>query len=92
MKRNSILIAALFAGTLCQAQTFETKYARPLGDVLNDVAKRFDVRLKFNVDTAGLKLDYADFRVLRILWRRRLTISSSLSTSMPSSRRATSIR
>ena len=63
MKRNSILIAALFAGTLCQAQTFETKYARPLGDVLNDVAKRFDVRLKFNVDTAGLKLDYADFRV-----------------------------
>ena len=63
MKRNSILIAALFAGTLCQAQTFETKYARPLGDVLNDVAKRFDVRLKFNVDTTGLKLDYADFRV-----------------------------
>ena len=63
MNRISVLIAALFAGTICQAQTFETKYARPLGDVLNDVAKRFDVRLKFNVDTAGLKLDYADFRV-----------------------------
>ena len=63
MKRISVLIATLFACTICQAQTFETKYARALGDVLNDVAKRFDVRLKFNVDTAGLKLDYADFRV-----------------------------
>ena len=63
MKRHSILIAALLAGTMCQAQTFETKYARPLGDVLNDVAKRFNVKLKFNVDTTGLKLNYADFRV-----------------------------
>lgn len=63
MKRHFILIAALFAGTMCQAQTFETKYARPLGDVLNDVAKRFNVKLKFNVDTTGLKLNYADFRV-----------------------------
>lgn len=63
MKRHSILIAALLVGTMCQAQTFETKYARPLGDVLNDVAKRFNVKLKFNVDTTGLKLNYADFRV-----------------------------
>lgn len=51
------------AASTCGAQTFETKYARPLGDVLNDVAKRFNVRLKFNVDTTGLKLEYADFRV-----------------------------
>lgn len=51
------------AAATCGAQTFETKYARPLGDVLNDVAKRFNVRLKFNVDTTGLKLEYADFRV-----------------------------
>ena len=51
------------AAATCGAQTFETKYARPLGDVLNDVAKRFNVRLKFNVDTTRLKLEYADFRV-----------------------------
>lgn len=63
MKIHSLLIAGLFAATACGAQTFETRYARPLGDVLNDVAKRFSVRLKFNVDTTGLKLDYADFRV-----------------------------
>ena len=63
MKKHSLLIAALMAAATCGAQTFETKYARPLGDVLNDVAKRFNVRLKFNVDTTGLKLEYADFRV-----------------------------
>lgn len=63
MKKHSLLIAALLAASTCGAQTFETKYARPLGDVLNDVAKRFNVRLKFNVDTTGLKLEYADFRV-----------------------------
>ena len=45
MKRHSIIIAALLAGTTCQAQSFDTKYARPLGDVLNDMAKRFTVIL-----------------------------------------------
>lgn len=63
MKKNLILSAALLMTTLCQAQTYETKYARPLGDVLNDVAKRFNIRLKYNVDTTGLKLNYADFRI-----------------------------
>lgn len=63
MKKNLILSVALLMTTLCQAQTYETKYARPLGDVLNDVAKRFNIRLKYNVDTTGLKLNYADFRI-----------------------------
>lgn len=45
------------------AQTFENKFTRPLSDVLNDVSARFGVRLKYNVDTTGLKLEYADFRV-----------------------------
>lgn len=63
MKKQSLIIAALLATAACGAQTFETKYARPLGDVLNDVAKRFNVKLKFNVDTTGLKLNYADFRI-----------------------------
>lgn len=63
MKKNLILSAALLMTTLCQAQTYETKYARPLGDVLNDVAKRFNIHLKYNVDTTGLQLNYADFRI-----------------------------
>lgn len=45
------------------AHTFENKFTRPLSDVLNDVSARFGIRLKYNVDTTGLKLAYADFRV-----------------------------
>lgn len=46
------------------AQTYETKFARPLSDVIKDIEKRFDVRLKCSdVDTTGLVLDYADFRI-----------------------------
>ncbi len=47
------------------AQTYENQYRRPVSDVMRDVAKRFDVRFKFdaNVDTAGVILTYADFRI-----------------------------
>ena len=63
MKRHSLLIAALIGAAVCQAQTFDSKYARPLGDVLGDVSRRFGIKLKYNVDTTGLKLNYADFRI-----------------------------
>lgn len=62
MKRL-ILPVLLLLGMTAGAQTYETKFTRPLSDVLNDVSKRFGVRLKYNVDTTGLKLAYADFRV-----------------------------
>lgn len=62
MKRL-ILPALLFFGITAGAQTYETKFTRPLSDVLSDVSKRFGIRLKYNVDTTGLKLAYADFRV-----------------------------
>ena len=47
------------------AQTFETRYERPVSDLMKDVAKRFGVKFKFdaNVDTIGKCLPYADFRV-----------------------------
>ena len=62
MKR--IIIPALMLLSMSAgAQTFENKYTRPLSDVLKDVSARFGVRLKYNVDTTGLKLEYADFRV-----------------------------
>lgn len=62
MKR--IIIPALMLLSMSAgAQTFENKFTRPLSDVLNDVSARFGVRLKYNVDTTGLKLAYADFRV-----------------------------
>lgn len=62
MKRL-ILPALLLFGITAGAQTYETKFTRPLSDVLGDVSKRFGVKLKYNVDTTGLKLAYADFRV-----------------------------
>ena len=48
-----------------QAQTFETRYERPVSDLMQDVARRFGVKFKFdaNVDTVGKRLPYADFRV-----------------------------
>ena len=47
------------------AQTYETQYRRPVSNVMADVAKRFGVKFKFdkNVDTAGIVLTYADFRI-----------------------------
>jgi hypothetical protein len=45
------------------APCFENQFTRPLGDVLNEVCKRFGIRLKYNVDTTGLRLSYADYRI-----------------------------
>ena len=45
------------------AQTFETRYERSVSDLMADVSKRFNVRFKYNVDTVGKRLPYADFRV-----------------------------
>ncbi len=58
------LVASLWCGK-GHAQTFETRYERPVHDLMNDVARRFGVKFKFdgNVDTVGKRLPYADFRV-----------------------------
>lgn len=62
MKRV-IIPALMLLSMSAGAQTFENKFTRPLSNVLNDVSARFGIRLKYNVDTTGLKLAYADFRV-----------------------------
>lgn len=62
MKRI-ILPVMLLVSMAAGAQTFENKYTRPLNDVLKDVSARFGIKLKYNVDTTGLKLAYADFRI-----------------------------
>ena len=48
---------------ICSAQTYETQFERPVSDVMQDVQKRFGVKFKYNVDTVGKRLPYADFRV-----------------------------
>lgn len=61
--RKLILPALLCLSMTTAAQTFENKYTKPLGQVLDEVAARFGVRFKYNVDTTALKLSYADFRI-----------------------------
>ena len=55
----------LFFSINAAAQSYEQQYARPVHDVMQDVSKQFGVKLKFdaNVDTAGVMLTYADFRI-----------------------------
>lgn len=63
--RKLIVAVLLAASSVSMAQTFETRYERPVHDLMDDVAKRFGVKFKFdgNVDTVGKRLPYADFRV-----------------------------
>ena len=53
----------MFVATAASAQSYETQFTRSLSDVFEDVQKQFGIRLKYNVDTTGLKLPYADFRI-----------------------------
>ena len=63
MKKQMLLCMAALSFSAVSAQTYETRFARPLSDVLTDVAARFQVRLKYDVDTVGRVLPYADFRI-----------------------------
>ena len=66
MKRL-LFCLTMMVGMLLEApaQTYETQYRRPVNDVMQDVAKRFGVKFRFDsdVDTAGVMLTYADFRI-----------------------------
>ena len=63
--RKFFVAVLMTVSSVAMAQTFETKYERPVHDVMQDVARRFGVKFKFdkNVDTVGQRLPYADFRV-----------------------------
>lgn len=66
MKKNAgigllLLVATI---TVCHAQqVYENRFERPLSDVLKDISVRFDVSVSYDIDTAGLILPYADFRI-----------------------------
>ena len=63
--RKIFMTAVMLLAMEATAQTYENQFRRPVSDVMRDVAARFDVRFKFdgNVDTAGVILTYADFRI-----------------------------
>ncbi len=58
-----LLLAALASGSAAGQNTFENQYRRPLGEVLDEISHRFNVKIKYNVDTTGLVLPYADTRI-----------------------------
>jgi len=45
------------------AQTYETQFAKPLGQVLREIGTRFNVKLKYDADTTGKVVPFADFRI-----------------------------
>ena len=59
------MLMCLYIGGMASAQTYETQYRRPVSGVMKMVGQRFGVKFKFdsNVDTAGVMLTYADFRI-----------------------------
>ena len=65
MRKLIVAVLLTASSVSSMAQTFETRYERPVHDLMDDVAKRFGVKFKFdgNVDTVGKRLPYADFRV-----------------------------
>lgn len=64
MKKQLTLTLLACAALSVQAQnTFEGKFTRPLGEVLEEISTRFNVRLAYDIDTVGKTLPYADFRI-----------------------------
>ena len=63
MKKFLLATLMTAVSAVAMGQTFETQYERSVSDLMQDVAKRFGVKFKYNVDTVGLRLPYADFRV-----------------------------
>lgn len=63
--KKFILIISLMAALLpAKAQNdYGHEFTRSLSDVMHDVERQFGVKFKYNVDTAGVVLTYADWRI-----------------------------
>ena len=63
-KMKALLICAMIP-LASQAQcTFENRYTKSLHDVMDGLQKRYQVKFKYTgVDTTGMKITYADFRL-----------------------------
>lgn len=65
MKNISIFLIILFvAPTGSHAQEkYENRFERNMSDLLNDLSAQFKVRFTYDVDTVGLVLPFADYRI-----------------------------
>lgn len=58
-----MMLAMASLSANAQTLTYEDRFARPLNEVLADIQTRFNIRLKYDIDTVGKVLPYADFRI-----------------------------
>lgn len=61
--KGLMFLATLATLPAVAQNTFDNQYRHPLGEVLDEISKRFNVKIKYNVDTTGLVLPYADTRI-----------------------------
>ena len=63
MKKIFTAALCLLSITGMKAQSYDDNFTRSLSDVMKDIEKRFDVKMKYDMDTTGLKVSFADFRI-----------------------------
>jgi len=63
MRKLYVIVAAMLMPLAAAAQSYENHYERSFSDVMNELQKTYKVKFKYNVDTAGLRLPYADWRI-----------------------------
>jgi hypothetical protein len=64
MKKLALnVVVVLLALVVAEGQTYEDNFSKPLGKVLQDIGTQFDVSLKYDVDTVGKVVPFADFRI-----------------------------
>lgn len=64
MKKLLLLVFLLGGLMTAEAQNrYENQFTRPLGEVLEEVADHFDVKLSIDAKIEGLEVPYADFRI-----------------------------
>jgi hypothetical protein len=55
-----LIVSFLF---ISRGQSYEDQFSKPLGIVLQEISARFNVKLKYEADTTGKIVPYADFRI-----------------------------
>lgn len=63
MKKTVLFILFICFLVNANAQSYETQFAKPLGKVLQEIGTRFNVKLKYDADTIGKIVPFADFRI-----------------------------
>ncbi|HEY5509156.1 MAG TPA: DUF3826 domain-containing protein, partial [Paludibacter sp.] len=63
MKKTVLFILFICFLVNANAQSYETQFAKPLGTVLQEIGARFNVKLKYDADTTGKVVPFADFRI-----------------------------